>query len=216
MSPRYISLNPMDRIMKSVVYKGFAAGLIKDSAIKSQEVLGKTMTSWTNSEGISEEFSKTFYANTQIKSLANKYLCLLHSRMLKEELHKYSAVNFNRTAHKPRMAALQQSTASKDTPKPCESHGYFRFDYSHMAHKDREESKLVVMSTTTGSVVRKVDALGACVVSVCSAWLKSRSGDGQLVNEFMQEMRKLRRAHTVNRTMKNSLSKSYKSFEFSK
>jgi len=74
MSPRYFSLNPMDSIMKSAIYKGFATGLLKDSVIKSKEVLERTMTAWTNSEGVSEELSKTFYGNKQIQSLANKYL----------------------------------------------------------------------------------------------------------------------------------------------
>lgn len=85
-----------------------------------------------------------------------------------------------------------------------------------MANRDKEENKLVIVSSTTGSVVRKIDGLGSYVASVCTGHLKNRVGDGQMLNEFLQDMHKLRRAHTINKTMKNQLSKSYKSLALTK
>jgi len=74
LSPRYHEPNPRESIIENAVFNAVSQGIIKDPFTKCKQQVNYNTNSYQNSDEISIEMHKTFYSNSRVQEIANKYI----------------------------------------------------------------------------------------------------------------------------------------------
>eukprot|EP00826_Nyctotherus_ovalis_P016686 TRINITY_DN14845_c0_g1_i2.p1 TRINITY_DN14845_c0_g1~~TRINITY_DN14845_c0_g1_i2.p1 ORF type:complete len:107 (-),score=21.22 TRINITY_DN14845_c0_g1_i2:105-425(-) len=73
----------------------------------------------------------------------------------------------------------------------------FRCSYSHLGNTRVNVSKVYSIASSVGSIVKKIDCMGECIVNCCLEYLNNVYSDKSEIRRLKEEMNKMKKEYTA-------------------